>query len=107
MEKMTKVLVVNGSPKGKYSLTLQHSLYMLGQENNLESKVLQVGEELSPISYDAAWFETALSDIEWADAIIWNTPVYTMLVPWQLIRFLQLIKEAGRSKIFRVNTRPV
>lgn len=101
MEKMTKVLVVNGSPKGKYSLTLQHSLYMLGQENNLESKVLQVGEELSPISYDAAWFETALSDIEWADAIIWNTPVYTMLVPWQLIRFLQLIKEAGRSKIFQ------
>ena len=43
---------------------------------------------------------SAIADVEWADAIIWNTPVYTMLVPWQLIRFFPLIKEAGRNSIF-------
>lgn len=96
-----KVLVVNGSPKGEQSLTLQHSLYMLGQEKELEWKVLQVGEELSAINYVKGWLDSAIADIEWSDAIIWNTPVYTMLVPWQLIRLFELIKNSGRNEIFR------
>lgn len=101
MSEKTKVLIVNGSPKGKNSLTLQHSLYMVGQEQGLEWKVIQAGEALSPIQYEHTWLESAIAAIEWSDAIIWNTPVYTMLVPWQLMRLFQLIEESGRSSIFR------
>lgn len=101
MTKDIKVLVVNASPKGEYSLTLQHSLYMLGHEQDTQFRVLQVGESLSPIRFDPAWLESAIADVEWADAIIWTTPVYTMLVPWQLIRFFSLIKEAKRSTVFQ------
>lgn len=100
MTPVIKILVVNGSPKGEHSLTLQHSLYMLGQEKNVEYKVLQAGEALSKIEFEESWLESAMGDIEWSDAIIWNTPVYTMLVPWQLIRLFQLIKAAGRNSIF-------
>lgn len=100
MDRKINVLVVNGSPKGDYSLTLQHSLYMLGQETNLEHKVLQAGEDLLSTQLDQAWLDAAIADIEWADAIIWNTPVYTMLVPWQLMRLFELIKNAGRNAIF-------
>lgn len=96
-----KVLIVNGSPKGDHSLTLQHSLYMVGQEKDVEWRVLQAGEALSSIKYETDWLSSALSDIEWADAIVWSTPVYTMLVPWQLMRFFQLIKEAGKSNLFQ------
>lgn len=96
-----KILVVNGSPKGEQSLTLQHSLYMLGQQEDVEFKVLQAGEALSRINFEQSWLESAMADIEWSDAIIWNTPVYTMLVPWQLIRFFQLIKDEGRNSIFK------
>ncbi len=101
VKQVIRILVVNGSPKGDNSLTLQHSLYMLGHENDVTFKVLQAGEVLSKVNFDRSWLESAMTDIEWADAIIWNTPVYTMLVPWQLIRLFQLIKEAGRSSIFQ------
>jgi len=101
MNHKIKVLVVNGSPKGEHSLTLQHSLYMLGQEKEIEWKVLQVGEVLSNINYEEAWLESTIADIEWSDAIIWNTPVYIMLVPWQLMRLFRIIKDAGRANIFK------
>ena len=101
MDSKLRILVVNGSPKGDYSLTLQHSLYMLGQEPSVEWTVLQAGEALSPIDYDESWLAGAIDDIERADAIVWSTPVYTMLVPWQLIRLFRLIEEAGRSDAFR------
>ena len=99
--KPINVVVVNGSPKGELSLTLQHSLYMLGQQEYITYKILQAGEVLSLIDFDRSWLESAMTEVESADAIIWNTPVYTMLVPWQLIRFFDLIKQAGRSDIFQ------
>lgn len=46
-------------------------------------------------------FESAITDIKWCDAIIWNTPVYTILVPWQLIRLLNIIKERKLNSIFK------
>lgn len=101
MNNKVKVLIVNGSPKGDHSLTLQHSFYMLGQEKGIDWKVSQAGEALSSIQYEQSWLDAAISDIEWSDAIIWNTPVYTMLVPWQLMRLFQLIKAAGRNSIFQ------
>ncbi|MDD3989494.1 MAG: NAD(P)H-dependent oxidoreductase [Bacteroidales bacterium] len=96
-----KIVIVNGSPKGEYSLTLQHSLYMLGHEKDVEFKVLHVGKDLTDINFELSSLESAIADIEWSDAVIWNTPVYTMLVPWQLIRFFQLIKETGRNSVFQ------
>ena len=101
MDKKMNVLVVNGSPKGNHSLTLQHTLYMLGQEKELNWKVIHAGEALSSVQYEKAWLESAISDIEWSDAIIWSTPVYTMLVPWQLMRLFQLIKAEGKNRIFQ------
>ncbi|HOZ73376.1 MAG TPA: iron-sulfur protein, partial [Spirochaetales bacterium] len=63
MDSKLRILVVNGSPKGDYSLTLQHSLYMLGQEPSVEWTVLQAGEALSPIDYDESWLRAAIDEI--------------------------------------------
>lgn len=62
MEKIIKVLVVNGSPKGEHSLTLQHSLYMLGQEKGTEFRVLQAGEALSPMTVPEGCLDGAMGD---------------------------------------------
>lgn len=74
---------------------------MLNHQSNAEYKILQVGEELSKINYNEELFESAITDIKWCDAIIWNTPVYTILVPWQLIRLLNIIKERKLNSIFK------
>ena len=100
MHRKTRVLIASGSPKGEYSLTLQHTRYMLGQEDGVEWRVAHIGEALSPLEYDRTWLEGVIEDIAWCDAIVWTTPVYTMLVPWQLIRLLNLVRDAGRNGVF-------
>ncbi len=104
MDRKTRIFVANGSPKGEYSLTLQHTLYMLGQEDEVEWRIAHIGEALSPLAYDRDWLTRVVDDIAWCDAIIWTTPVYTMLVPWQLIRFFNLVRDlvrdTGKGQIF-------
>ncbi len=104
MDRKTRILVANGSPKGEYSLTLQHVRYMLGQEDEVEWRIAHIGEALSPLAYDRDWLNGVVEDIAWCDAIIWTTPVYTMLVPWQLIRFFNLVRDlvsdTGKDQIF-------
>ena len=99
MEPM-KVLIVNASPKGEYSLTLQHARYLAVHEPGIEWSVSHVGEKLTDIEFDRAWLDGNIAAVEACDAIIWATPVYTMLVPWQLIRFFSLVREAGKEGIF-------
>ena len=98
--KKTNMVLVNASPKGEYSLTLQYAKYLLIHEQDVEWTIIHVGEKLTDMSYDTAWFDEACATIGAYDAIIWATPVYTMLVPWQCIRFFDLVKKAGRQSIF-------
>lgn len=96
----TEIVIINASPKGEYSLTVQYARYMVAHEPDITSTIIDVGEKLTMMQYDTAWFDETCSAIERCDAIVWATPVYTMLVPWQLIRFFDLVKQAGRSTIF-------
>jgi len=98
--KQLKIVLVNASPKGEYSLTLQYARYMLTHEPEVEWSVAQVGEKLTDMEFDQAWLDETIAAIEASDAVLWATPVYTMLVPWQLIRFFDLVKKAGKDSIF-------
>ena len=87
-----KILVINGSPKGKYSTTLQTSLYLeiLHKEHDFE--YLDAGAKIKQLEKD---FSPAVRAIERADLIIFSYPVYTFLAPSQLHRFIALMKEYG------------
>ncbi|MDD3058722.1 MAG: NAD(P)H-dependent oxidoreductase, partial [Sphaerochaeta sp.] len=100
MSQPTKMVVINASPKGEYSLTLQYARYMMMHESDIVWDVLDVGEELTDNAYDIPWFQASLDRLDACDAVLWATPVYTMLVPYQLLRFLELIKQAGRASVF-------
>ena len=95
MDEATKVVIVNASPKGEYSLTLQYAKYLVTREPTIDWSIIHVGEQLTDMEYDKAWFENSLGVLETCKAVIWATPVYTMLVPWQLIRFFDLVRQAG------------
>ncbi|HOQ36978.1 MAG TPA: NAD(P)H-dependent oxidoreductase [Acetivibrio sp.] len=87
-----KVLVLNGSPKGKYSITLQTSLYL--EKKFLEHKFhfLNVGQYIKTYEKD---FSDAANAIKEADLIIFSYPVYTFIAPSQLHRFIELLKASG------------
>lgn len=84
-----KFLVVNGSPKGKYSCTLHTILYLekIFKEHTFE--VLNVGRNIKALEKD---FEAAKKALSECDAIIFSYPVYTFIAPSQLHRFIELIK---------------
>ncbi|MCD8046056.1 MAG: NAD(P)H-dependent oxidoreductase [Clostridiales bacterium] len=86
------VLIINGSPKGSYSITLHTCLYIqkLFPEHSYE--VLHAGQKIRAYEKDMS---EAVRALEAADLILFSYPVYTFLAPAQLHRFIRLIKESG------------
>ena len=87
-----KVLVLNGSPKGKYSITLQTSLYLEQKFPEHKFQCLNVGQHIKTYEKD---FSDAADAITIADLIIFSYPVYTFIAPSQLHRFIELLKASG------------
>ena len=87
---MMKVVVLNGSPKGDNSITLQTVLYIKKHFPKVHFEILNVGQKIRQYEKD---FSQAAELLERADLILFCYPVYTFLVPSQLHRFIELIKE--------------
>ncbi|MCM1161090.1 MAG: NAD(P)H-dependent oxidoreductase [Roseburia sp.] len=87
-----KVCIINGSPKGKYSVTLQTVLYIASKFPDCEWTQIDAGQKIKFYEKD---FSEAKKAIEAADFLLFSYPVYTFLAPWQLHRFIELLKEQG------------
>ena len=86
------ILVLNGSPKGENSITLQ-TLRYLEKKYKLENmEVLHVGQKIKSLEKD---FAPAMEAMEKADLLLFSYPVYTFIAPCQLHRFIELMKEHG------------
>ena len=84
------ILVLNGSPKGDYSVTLQTILYLQKKFPECSFDILHVGQKIKAFEKD---FSQAKEQIEKADALLFSYPVYTFIAPCQLHRFIELMKE--------------
>jgi len=87
-----KILVINGSPKGKNSVTLQtvNYLQLLHPEHDFE--VIHAGQTIKALEKD---FSPVLAAVDRADILLFSYPVYTFIAPSQLHRFIELLKEAA------------
>lgn len=91
-EEIMKLAVINGSPKGKYSITLQTVRYLQRKFPEHEFIIFHAGQKIKSLERD---FSAARALLESADAVLFSYPVYTFLAPSQLHRFVELVKEAG------------
>ena len=89
-----KILVLNGSPKGSNSITLQTVLYLQKQNPQHEFTLLNVGSKIRSLEKD---FTPAAEAIAQADVLLFSYPVYTFIAPSQLHRFIELLKASGLS----------
>lgn len=87
-----RILVINGSPKGKYSITLQTSKYLQILHPEHEFEVLNAGQSIKALEKD---FSLPLAAVEKADILLFSYPVYTFIAPCQLHRFIELLKASG------------
>ncbi|MBR3753862.1 MAG: NAD(P)H-dependent oxidoreductase [Clostridia bacterium] len=88
------ILVVNGSPKGKYSITLQTINYLKLLYPDYSFEVLDAGQRIKALERD---FSPAIQALEKAELIIFSYPVYTFIAPYQLHRFIELVKQHNVS----------
>ena len=86
-----RILVLNGSPKGKYSITLQHTRYLEKLYPQHSFDVLNVGQKAKSLEKD---FTPAAQAIKQADVLLFSYPVYTFIAPCQLHKFIELLKAA-------------
>ncbi len=77
------IVVLNGSPKGKNSVTLQTVHYIAKRYPQHRFEVLQVGARIRAYEKD---FAPAKESLEAADMVLFSYPVYTFLAPYQLHR---------------------
>ena len=87
-----RVCVLNGSPKGKYSITLQTVLYLQKYFSKHEFEVIDVGQKIRAYEKD---FTKVAASIQKADLLLFAYPVYTFIAPSQLHRFISLLKVSG------------
>ena len=86
------ILVLNGSPKGSNSVTLQTVRYLEKRYPAHAFEVLHVGSRIKALEKD---FAPAAEAIARADLLLFSYPVYTFLAPYQLHRFVELLKASG------------
>lgn len=85
-----KILIINGSPKGKYSITLQTLNYLALNFPEHDFSVIHAGQQIKKIQRD---FTSSKKALEEADLIVFSYPVYTFIAPCQLHFFIELMKE--------------
>lgn len=88
-----KVVVINGSPTGSKGATSHHVTYLERRHPEHEFHEIEVARKIRRIERDEERFDTIVAEMQSADVLIWAFPVYLMLVPAQLKRFVELLFE--------------
>ena len=85
-----KIVALSGSPKGNLSITLAYFKYLQKQFPEHSFSIINIGQKIKKIEKQQDYFLEIMKDIRSADGIIWVTPVYTLVVPYQLMKFIEL-----------------
>ncbi len=96
-----KIVVLNGSPKGKMSVTMQYVAFIQKKYKEIEFIIVNVGNRIKTIEKDQDKFEEIINQVKNADGILWGFGVYMEMVPYQLKRFIELIFEKNAWEPFR------
>jgi multimeric flavodoxin WrbA len=96
-----KIVVLNGSPKGEISVTMQYVGFIQKKFPQHELKVLNIAQSGRQIESKAEIFQAIIEDIKEADGILWAFPLYVFLVHSQYKRFIELISERSAEAAFK------
>jgi len=96
-----KISVINGSPKAKQSITLQHIRYFMKENPGHNLDIINVSNRIGKIETDEALFSEIIEKMAKSHAVIWAFPVYYALIPSQMKRFVELLFERCRPNIFK------
>jgi multimeric flavodoxin WrbA len=88
-----KIVVLNGSPKGEISVTMQYVAYIQKEFPQHEFKILHIAQQMRKLETDNQSWNNTMEEIKSADGILWAFPLYVFLVHGNYKRFIELLFE--------------
>ncbi len=95
-----KVIVLNGSPKGSVSVTMQYVEYIRQNFRQHDLETINISHKINKLENDENFFHNIVKKIKSSDAVLWAFPVYFFVVPSQYKRFIELIWEKDKASFF-------
>jgi len=95
-----KIVVLNGSPKGDVSVTMQYVAYLRKKFPDHTYEIFNIAHQIKKIEKDTAAWNNIIDSIRSADLVFWAFPLYYLLVCSQYKRFIELIFERGAQDAF-------
>ena len=94
------IVVLNGSPKGDLSVTLQYARYAARKIPGHAFQYFSVAQNIRRLEKDEAAFGEVIKAVKEADVILWAFPLYFLLVCSQYKRFIELIFARKQESAF-------
>jgi len=95
-----RIAVLNGSPKGETSVTMQYVRYIQKLYPQHQLEIEHVVPRIKKLENDEQAFREIVERVRSADAVLWAFPLYYMLVHGSYKRFIELIEERGAREAF-------
>ena len=95
-----KICILNGSPKGERSISLQYALYIQKKFPEHDFSVFHVARDIKKFEADPRALEEITEAVRESDGVIWAYPLYVLLVHADLKRFIELLFERGAAGAF-------
>jgi multimeric flavodoxin WrbA len=96
-----KITVLNGSPKGETSVTMQYVRFIQESFPEHELNIIHVALRIKKIERDRKLFQQVVGQVHGSDGILWAFPLYILHVHAHYKRFIELIWEQGAEGAFR------
>lgn len=96
-----KIVILNGSPKGDLSVTMQYIHFIEKKHPEHEYIILNVAAKIKGLEKNEQKFQEIIEQVDTADLIIWGFPLYYLLVSSQYKRFIELIFERNATGAFQ------
>lgn len=95
------IIVLNGSPKGELSVTLQYVRYLAKKYPQHDFSILHIARNIQQIENDRQRFTAVIDQVAAADLVLWSFPLYYLLVHAHYKRFIELIWERQATAAFQ------
>ena len=96
-----RTIILNGSPKGEKSYTLQYVRYLEKVFSQDVFEVFPIGQNIRKIVNDDKVYQEVLNHIAGADCVLWSYPIYYLMVPGQLKQFIEKVLADKNSVCFQ------
>jgi multimeric flavodoxin WrbA len=94
------IAVLNGSPKGHLSVTIQYIHFIQNKFPQHKLNIFNIAQKINLIEKNQNSFEQIINSVKTADGILWAFPLYSFLVHAHYKKFIELIFEKNARDAF-------